>query len=53
MIASSFLIVEQYHVVNPESTVGMGTGVDTRVDGQGKANRPRPIPIGGDEGGVR
>ena len=49
MIASSSLIVERYHVVNPESTVGTGTGVDTRVDGQGKANGPNQIPIDGDE----
>ena len=28
----------------PESTEAMGTGVDTRDDGQGKANRAGPIP---------
>ena len=30
----------------------MGRGVDTRDDGQGKANGASPIPIDGDEGGV-
>ena len=30
----------------------MGRGVDTRDDGQGKANGPGLIPIDGDEGGV-
>jgi hypothetical protein len=34
-------------------SVRMGTGVDTRVDEQGKANGPGQIPIDGDEGGVR
>ncbi len=38
---------------NPESTEAMGRGVDTRDDGQGKANGASPIPIDGDEGGVR
>ena len=38
---------------NPESTEAMGRGVDTRDDGQGKANVASPIPIDGDEGGVR
>ena len=28
----------------------MGRGVDTRDDGQGKANGASPIPIDGDEG---
>ena len=37
----------------PESTEAMGRGVDTRDDGQGKANGASPIPIDGDEGGVR
>ena len=37
----------------PEFTEAMGRGVDTRDDGQGKANGPGPIPIDGDEGGVR
>ena len=37
----------------PESTEAMGLGVDTRDDGQGKANGASPIPIDGDEGGVR
>ena len=37
----------------PESTEAMGRGVDARDDGQGKANGPGPIPIDGDEGGVR
>ena len=32
----------------PESTGAMGTGVDTRDDGQGKANGAGPIPIDGD-----
>ena len=50
-----FNVVESREVAlsKPESTVRMGTGVDTRVDGQGKANGPGPIPINGDEGGVR
>ena len=38
---------------NPESTEAMGRGVDTRDDGQGKANGASPIPVDGDEGGVR
>ena len=37
----------------PESTEVMGAGVDTRDDGQGKANRAGPIPTDGDVGGVR
>ena len=37
----------------PESTEAMGTGVDTRDDGQGKANGPGPDCNRGDEGGVR
>ena len=40
-------------VGKPESTEAMGRGVDTRDDGQGKANGASPIPIDGDEGGVR
>ena len=36
-----------------ESTEAMGTGVDTRDDGQGKANGPGLIAIDGDGGGVR
>ena len=40
-------------VRKPESTEAMGRGVDTRDDGQGKANGASPIPIDGDEGGVR
>ena len=40
-------------VCKPESTEAMGRGVDTRDDGQGKANGASPIPIDGDEGGVR
>ena len=40
-------------VAYPESTEAMGRGVDTRDDGQGKANGASPIPIDGDEGGVR
>ena len=43
----------EVHVLNPESTEAMGRGVDTRDDGQGKANGASPIPIDGDEGGVR
>ena len=39
--------------LKPESTEAMGRGVDTRDDGQGKANGASPIPIDGDEGGVR
>ena len=38
---------------NPESTEAMYAGVDTRVDGQGRANRPGQVPIDGDEGGVK
>ena len=38
---------------NPESTEAMCAGVDTRVDGQGRANRPGQVPIDGDEGGVK
>ena len=37
----------------PESTEAMGRGVDTRDDGQGKANGASPIPTDGDEGDVR
>ncbi len=37
----------------PESTEAMYAGVDTRVDGQGRANRPGQVPIDGDEGGVK
>ena len=37
----------------PESTQAMYAGVDTRVDGQGRANRPGQVPIDGDEGGVQ
>ena len=37
----------------PESTEAMGRGVATRDDGQGKANGAGPIPVDGDEGGVR
>ena len=37
----------------PESTEAMCAGVDTRVDGQGRANRPGQVPIDGDEGGVK
>ncbi len=40
-------------LAKPESTEAMGRGVDTRDDGQGKANGASPIPIDGDEGGVR
>ena len=40
-------------LLKPESTEAMGRGVDTRDDGQGKANGASPIPIDGDEGGVR
>ena len=40
-------------LTKPESTEAMGRGVDTRDDGQGKANGASPIPIDGDEGGVR
>ena len=39
--------------VYPESTEAMYAGVDTRVDGQGRANRPGQVPIDGDEGGVK
>ena len=38
---------------NLESTEVMGAGVDTRDDGQGKANGAGPIPTDGDVGGVR
>ena len=38
---------------NPESTEAMYAGVDTRVDGQGRANRPGQVPIDGDEGGMK
>ena len=48
---------EEYEMIQllpkPESTEAMGRGVDTRDDGQGKANGASPIPIDGDEGGVR
>ena len=37
----------------PESTEAMHAGVDTRVDGQGRANRLGQVPIDGDEGGVK
>ena len=37
----------------PESTEAMCAGVDTRVDGQGRANRPGQVPIDWDEGGVK
>ena len=37
----------------PESTEAMCAGVDTRVDGQGRGNRPGQDPIDGDEGGVK
>ena len=43
----------QPSTTKPESTEAMGRGVDTRDDGQGKANGASPIPIDGDEGGVR
>ena len=39
--------------VKPESTEAMCAGVDTRVDGQGRGNRPGQDPIDGDEGGVK
>ena len=40
-------------LLEPESTEAMCAGVDTRVDGQGRANRPGQVPIDGDEGGVK
>ncbi len=40
-------------MIYPESTEAMYAGVDTRVDGQGRANRPGQVPIDGDEGGVK
>ena len=46
--------IETALVVAPAAVLeAMGRGVDTRDDGQGKANGASPIPIDGDEGGVR
>ena len=53
MFRSCAASVKLADVTNPESTEAMGRGVDTRDDGQGKANGASPIPIDGDEGGVR
>ena len=41
----------EVHVLIPESTEAMCAGVDTRVDGQGRANRPGQVPIDGNDGG--
>ena len=39
--------------LNPNPPKGSGPGVDTRIDGYGKANGPGQIPIGGIEGSGR
>ena len=44
---------DQTPLTKPESTEAMYAGVDTRVDGQGRANGLGQVPIDGDEGGVK